>query len=207
VESALLDYAGINRRVAFWDPDAWALVFRARDTRVFVRRSPRWKPLIAELEIPATFEFTVENGAVTLPLAKPPSTSPVPTCEWQFRLGDLAFDLEGSKSSQAIASYRAALAAPAGCLERTHELSAAAWIGTLDVGAGRFADALPLLDRALVHAPYDTALLTNRALALEGVGRASEANDTWAHIAALTPNTALGRKAAEKATTKAPAAR
>ena len=38
VTSALLDYAGVNRRVAWWDPAQWALVFRAQDTRVFVRR-------------------------------------------------------------------------------------------------------------------------------------------------------------------------
>ena len=199
VESALLDYAGINRRVAFWDPDAWALVFRAKDSRVFVRRLPKWKALIAELEIPASFDFTVESGATTRPIAKPPVGSPVTLCEWQIRLGDLYFDLEGSKSSKAVASYRAALTAPEGCLGPEHELSAAAWIGSLDVSAGRFADALPLLDRALVRAPTDTAVLTNRALALEGVGRATEARENWAHIAALSPTTALGKKAAERA--------
>lgn len=46
VESALLDYAGINRRAAFWDPEEWALVFRAKDSRVFVRRLPKWRELI-----------------------------------------------------------------------------------------------------------------------------------------------------------------
>lgn len=198
VESALLDYAGINRRVSFWDPDAWALVFRAKDTRVFVRRLPKWRALIAALEIPASFDFTVEEGAVTVPLPQPPSASPVPPCEWQFRLGDLTFDLEGSRSSKAVAWYRAALTAAPGCLEPAHELSAAAWIGSLDVAAGRFAEALPLLERALVHAPDDTAVLSNRAVALEGVGRASEATATWTRIAALTPTTALGRKAAER---------
>ena len=29
VDSALLAYAGVNRRVAWWDPARWALVFRA----------------------------------------------------------------------------------------------------------------------------------------------------------------------------------
>jgi hypothetical protein len=31
VTSALLDYAGVNRRVAWWDPEQWALVFRAHE--------------------------------------------------------------------------------------------------------------------------------------------------------------------------------
>lgn len=199
VESALLDYAGINRRVAFWDPEAWALVFRAKDSRVFVRRLPKWSALIAELEIPASFDFSVENGAVTLPLAKPPAASPVAPCEWQFRLGDLYFDLEGAESVHASSAYRAALAAPKGCLGPDHELSAATWIGAIDVSAGRFADALPLLERALARAPDDTAVLAQRALALEGTGRAAEAIDTWARIAALAPGTALGRRAEAKA--------
>lgn len=196
VESALLDYAGINRRVSYWDPETWALVFRAKDTRVFVRRLPKWKPLIEKFEIPASFDFTVEEGAVTVPLANPPAASPVPPCEWQLRLGDLCFDLEGARSQKAITAYRVALAAPPGCLAVEQELSAAAWIGSLDVTAGHFADALPLLERALAHAPNDTAVLANRALALQGVGRTAEAQETWARIAALEPTSELGRKAA-----------
>lgn len=200
VDSALLDYAGINRRVAFWDPEAWALVFRAQDARVFVRRLPRWTSLIAAYEIPASFDFTVENGATTRVLASPPAGSPVPACEWQFRRGDLYFDLEGAKSMHAVDAYRAALAEPAGGLPAAHELSAASWIGSIDVAAGRFAEALPPLERALALAPDDPAVLTQRALALDGVGRASEARDTWKRIAALQPSSPLGKRAAERAT-------
>jgi tetratricopeptide (TPR) repeat protein len=199
VESALLDYAGINRRVAFWDPEAWALVFRARDTRVFVRRLPKWKDLIARLEIPANFEFTVENGAHTVALAHAPAASPVPECEWQVRLGDLYFDLEGRKSAKVESCYRSALAAPASCLYAEHELSAATWVGSIDVAAGRFENALPLLDRALARSPDDTALLTNRAVALTALGRAHEAREMWKRIAVLAPGSPLGQKAAEKA--------
>ena len=199
VESALLDYAGINRRAAFWEPERWALVFRAKDSRVFVRRLPRWKEFIAAFEIPATFDFAIETGAATRPLLAPPALSPVPTCEWQIRLGDLYFDLDSGKSDRAIAAYRAALTAPAGCLASAHELSAAAWIGSLEVSAGRFDKALPLLDRALAIAPEDTAVLTNRALALTGLGRSSEAREVWTRVAALAAGTDLGRRAAEKA--------
>jgi len=41
VDAALLAYAGLNRRVAWWDPARWALVYRAHDARVFARRLPR----------------------------------------------------------------------------------------------------------------------------------------------------------------------
>jgi len=199
VESALLDYAGINRRVSFWDPAYWALVFRAKDSRVFVRRLPKWKEFIATFEIPATFDFDIETGTATRPLLTPPALSPVPACEWQIRLGDLYFDLDSGKSDRAIAAYRSALADPVGCLEREHELSAAAWIGSLEVAAVRFEEAMPLLDRALAIAPEDTAVLTNRALALAGLGRKSEARDVWTRIATLAAGTELGRRSAEKA--------
>jgi tetratricopeptide (TPR) repeat protein len=201
VESALLDYAGINRRMAFWDPARWALVFRAKDSRVFVRRLPHWKDFIAAFEIPATFDFAIETGAATQPLTRPPALSPVPACEWQIRLGDLDFDLDGGKSDRAMAAYRSALAAPAGCLTSEHERSAAAWIGSLEVSAGRFEQALPLLDRALAIAPEDTAVLTNRALALTGLGRKSEAHEVWTRIATLATGTELGRRAVERAVT------
>jgi tetratricopeptide (TPR) repeat protein len=201
VQSALLDYAGINRRVAFWDPEQWALIFRAKDSRVFVRRLPRWKDLISAREIPATFTFTIEDGATTLPIAAPPALSPVPACEWQVRLGDLYFDLDQGKVERATAAYRAALAAAPGCLGREHELAASAWIGSLDVTAGHAAQALPLLDRALAVAPTDTAVLTNRALALAGLGRATEAREVWNRIATLAPGTELGKRAAAMAGT------
>lgn len=200
VESALLDYAGINRRVALWDPEAWALIFRAHDSRVFVRRLPKWGALIASLEQPATFSFTVENGAVTVPLGAPPALSPVAPCEWQMRLGDLHVELDPGKPEPATAAYRAALAAPAGCLAKQRELAAATWVGSLDVAAKRFAQALPLLDRALALAPDDTAVLTNRAVALAGLGRTSEARQVWAKIATLAEGTELGRRAATLAT-------
>ena len=199
VESALLDYAGINRRSAFWDPEQWALVFRAKDSRVFVRRLPKWKEFIAAFEIPATFDFAIETGTATRPLSMPPALSPVPACAWQVRLGDLYFELDGGTTTRAIDAYRQALSAPTGCLEQEHERSAAAWIGSLDVAASKFDQALPLLDRALDVAPDDTAVLTNRALALTGLGRTSEAREVWARIAALATGSELGRRAAEKA--------
>jgi tetratricopeptide (TPR) repeat protein len=199
VQSALLDYAGINRRVAFWDPEAWALVFRESNSRVFVRRLPKWNALIAKLEIPASFDFSVEEGARTLPLTKQPASSRVTPCEWDVRLGDLFFDLDGGKSERAIAAYRRALDAPTGCLPPAHELTAAAWLGALDVAAGRYDEALPLLERALALAPSDASLLTNRALALSALGRSSEARATWLQVARISPGTELAKRAEERA--------
>ncbi len=134
VDSALLTYAGINRRVAWWDPAQWALVWRASDARVFVRRLPRFRELIARLEIPATFTFSTEEGAATLPLASRPAASPVADCEWARRLGDLLVGLDGALSDRARAAYARALAAPAGCLSPSDEVAA----GRL-VGGGRLA--------------------------------------------------------------------
>ena len=79
VESALSGLRGVNRRVAWWDPDAWALVFRADDARVFVRRLPRYRRSIAAREIPATFAFSFyEGNGDGSARSRRPARSPVP---------------------------------------------------------------------------------------------------------------------------------
>jgi len=127
VESALLAYAGLNRRVSWWDPARWALVYRQHDARVFVRRLPKWRALIAAREIPATFSFTVEEGTATLPIDEPPPASPVPACEWQRRLGDLFVELDEGRPARAVAAYRRALAVP-GCLAPADEAALRQWL-------------------------------------------------------------------------------
>jgi tetratricopeptide (TPR) repeat protein len=199
VTSALLDYAGVNRRVAWWDPAEWALVFRAQDTRVFVRRLPAVRDLIARYEIPASFIFTPEEGSATIPLTTPPAGSPVPPCEWQLRLGDLYFDLDHGHGQRTFDAYRAALAGPPGCLASEREVAACAWLGAIDRAAGRTAQALALFDRSLAIAPDDTAVLTNRALALEALARPGEAAQAWSRIAVLAPGSPLGDRARERA--------
>ena len=127
VESALLAYAGLNRRVSWWDPARWALVYRQHDARIFVRRLPKWRALIAAREIPATFSFTVEEGTATLPIDEPPPGSPVPACEWQRRLGDLFVELDDGRPERAVAAYRRALAVP-GCLAPADEAALRQWL-------------------------------------------------------------------------------
>ncbi len=127
VESALLAYAGLNRRVSWWDPARWALVYRQHDARVFVRRLPRWRALIAAREIPATFSFTIEEGTATIPIDEPPLASPVPACEWQRRLGELFVELDEGRPARALGAYRRALAVP-GCLAPADEAALRQWL-------------------------------------------------------------------------------
>jgi tetratricopeptide (TPR) repeat protein len=196
VTSALVAYAGINHRISWWDPARWALVYRAHDARVFVRRLPRWRALIAAHEIPATFGFSVAEGATTVPLEAPPPGSPVPACEWQRRLGDLLFELGGQE--RALPAYQRALETP-GCLGRAEEAEAAAWVGAVLLARDP-RGALVLLDRALAdQGAADLATLTNRALALEALGRRSEAAAAWSLVADRARGTPLGVRAAARA--------
>jgi hypothetical protein len=198
VETALLAYAGINRRVSWWDPARWALVFRGDDARVFVRRSPRFRPLIAAHEIPATFGFSAEEGTTTDLLDPRPSASPVADCEWSRRVGELAFELDGGLSSRSRAAYDRALAAPPGCLSAPDEARLCAWLGALDLEGGRAQSALELLVRAVARGDADPTTLTNRAVALEALRRPDEAAAAWAEVAARAGDSALGRRARER---------
>ena len=199
IESALLAYAGINRRVAWWDPERWALVFREGDARVFVRRLPRHLPLIAAREIPATFTFSLEEGTATVPLVARPSASPVPECQWHSRLGDLSFELDGAASPRVLAAYDAALSAPSGCLSAADDARLSAWRAAVALAAGEGTGALAMADRALAHGDRDVSTLSNRALALEMLGRRGEAAAAWGRVAERAPGTALEGRARERA--------
>jgi hypothetical protein len=199
VDSALLCYAGINRRVAWWDPARWALVFRGGDARVFVRRLPRFSSLIAAHEIPATFAFTVEEGSEPLPLGRRPAASPVADCEWSRRLGDLMFELDGALSERARAAYDAALAAPAGCLARADEARLGTWLGAVDLGAGRPDSALALLERALAAGDRELSTFADRAAALEALGRRPDAAAAWTDVAARAGDSPLAVRARARA--------
>ena len=186
VDSALLSYAGINRRLAWWDPARWALVYRQGDARVFVRRLPRHAALIAAREIPASFAFTVEAGTRTLPL------------------GRAARELTGAGLRVAAAPGRSAVRAgrrrspparwpPTAARWRRRR---AAWIAPAPPqptagwppccsGRGDAGGALDALDRALALSTEAAAdhLRASRALALERLGRRSEARAGWLELA------------------------
>jgi hypothetical protein len=198
VDSALLAYAGLNRRVAWWDPETWALVYRAHDARVFVRRSPRWRAFIAAHEIPATFTFTSAEGAATVPLARQPASSPVAACEWARRTGELLFELEGPVSAGARAAYERALA-PSGCLAPDDERRLAAFSGALALAEGRVAAAAARLERALALGDGDVTTRVNLALALERAGRSRDASAAWSAVAARATDPALIEKARARA--------
>ena len=206
VDSALLAWAGVNRRVAWWDPARWALVFREDDARVFVRRLPRWQALIAAHEVPATFSFTEAKGVGTIPLETPPPGSPVPACEWQRRLGALYFELDGGDDARALAATREALAAPEGCLSPARAAEAASWVGAALLHRGDAAGAAAALARALALGPRNPATLTNRALALEALGRPRDAATAWLEVAAAAPSP-LAERARARAARLAGAAR
>jgi len=200
VTSALLTDAGVNRRVSFWDPERWALVFRASDARVFVRRLPAWRALIARTEIPATFTFTVEEGTTTVPLDTSPAASPVPACEWSRRLGDLYFELDAGRMTRALPAYDRALQEP-GCLRAADEHALAAWLGVeaLKPPHPDRARAIEHLDRAVALDPADAKTRANRATAYEAAGRPAAAAADWTVIAQQEAGTALGKAAAARA--------
>jgi tetratricopeptide (TPR) repeat protein len=194
----LLAYAGVNRRVSFWDPETWALVFRASDARVFVRRLPVWRELIRDFEVPATFTFTVEEGTKTVPLEPQPHDSPVSDCEWRRRLGDLFFELDAGSLARALPAYERALAQP-GCLRPRDEGALAAWLGAAALKDQRFDRAIVLLDRAVELDDRDVKTRANRAVALENLGRTVAAAADWAVIASQEGATPLGKAAAARA--------
>jgi hypothetical protein len=202
IDSALVADAGINPRVAWWDPERWALVWRGEDARVFVRRLPRWRALIAVHEIPASFSFDATTGAAIIPLDHPPAASPVARCEWDLRLGDLLHEIDGGDDGLALPAYLRALSAPPGCLLVPRRNAAAAWAGALLLARHRWADALATLDREIMTdaGPDRDNLLANRALALEGLGRRVDAADAWQRPADQATGP-LARRAEQRART------
>jgi len=101
-------------------------------------------------------------------------------------------------STRARQAYSRALAAPPGCLAPADEARICAWLGALDLEAGRAGSALELLARALARGDRDLTTVTNRAVALEALGRAGEAADAWAEVAARAGDSALGARARER---------
>jgi hypothetical protein len=179
VTTALVTYPDLNPRAAFFDPERWALVYRAGDGLVFVARRPEFAALTARVEIPVTFAFTRATGVEPLALDARPAGSPVTDCEWQRRLGD--FFAEAREDLLALNAYRNARATP-GCLD-----AAALLLTRMALGDA----ALRLRDPATAAEAYAGIDLprahSNRALALIALGQAQEALDEARRAQALDP--------------------
>jgi len=179
VTTALVTYPDLNPRAAFFDPERWALVYRAADGLVFVARRPEFAALAARAEIPVTFAFTRATGVEPRALDARPAGSPVTDCEWQRRLGD--FFAESHEDLLALNAYRNARATP-GCLDGPALLLTRMALGDA---------ALRLRDPATAAEAYAGIELprahSNRALALLALGRAQEALDEARRAQALDP--------------------
>ncbi|HXU02229.1 MAG TPA: tetratricopeptide repeat protein [Polyangia bacterium] len=168
VNAALITYPHQGPRGAFFDPETWALVYRADDALVFVRRRPEAAALIARTELPVRFVVDRAAGVIhARAVTARPAGSPVSDCEWQRRLGD--FFVETGDDKTALASYRGA-GATTGCLDGAASLAARTALGD---AALRLHDPATATD---AYAGIDTPRAhTNRALALLALGRAEEA--------------------------------
>ena len=215
VDAALLTYPTVNPRGAWFDPEKWALVYRAADGLVFTRRLPERTALINELEIPISFSYAPATGLQPVPLRQRPPAATLPECEWQRRLGDL--DRSAGADRAALHAYQEALAAPKGtCLDPGWQSSvrqdlgavalrlgkmvqAAAWLDGLTapqarinhgfalLGLGQAALALSDFDAAGAFLPANDEACFGRGLALESLGRRAEAAAAFTELLARSP--------------------
>jgi hypothetical protein len=161
VRSALITYPAVNPRGALFDPASWALVYRATDALVFVRRS---EPC-ALPEIPLTFAYSAAGGLAPVPLLQAPAGSAASPCEWQRRLGDYYRSVAEPSSARAV--YDAADALPGEVICKQEARIA---LGVLALQLGEFSKAARLLDG--LTAP---AARANHGFALLGLAEPSAA--------------------------------
>jgi hypothetical protein len=198
VNAALVTFPEHSPRPSFFDPERWALVYRAADALVFVRRRPEVAPLVARTELP--IEFVVDRAAGVIqarPVLARPAGSPVRDCEWRRRLGD--FFTEAGDDASALAAYQAARAAP-GCLDGAAAQAAGMALGDVALRLHDPAvavDAYVGIDRPRAH--------INRALALLALGRAREALDEARGVLARDPADADARNVERLARERLPA--
>jgi hypothetical protein len=68
-------------------------------------------------------------------------------------------------------------------------------MGAIALGGRRPDEALALLDRGLARGDREVTTLSNRALALEALGRTREAAETWGDVATRAAGTAVEARA------------
>jgi hypothetical protein len=208
VTSALVTFPTVNPRGALFDPVLWALVYRASDGLVFVKRDHnRGLP-----EIPLTFSYSVAEGLAEVPLTQAPVGARVSPCEWQRRLGDYyrtvaqagaaqrayeaARGAEGAVSCReearvvagAVALESSDFARAAELLDGVQEPAGRANHGFALLGLGRTVDACADFEAVLaVDAGNDEATF-GHGLCLVALGRAREADDAFSSLLARSPN-------------------
>jgi hypothetical protein len=217
VTSALVTFPSVNPRGALFTPSLWALVYRANDGLVFVRRSSR-----GDLpEIPLTFSYAQASGLTPVPLVEPPFDVHVSDCEWQRRIGD--YHRSTGDAPKAAHHYDMAMAADSGtsCGSDTRvaagilalqlgDLSKAAQLlegastavaqsnhGFALLALGQPIEALADFDSVLVSEPQHDEATFGRGMCLVALGRGSEAVQAFEALLARSPNH-LSAPAAQK---------
>jgi hypothetical protein len=213
VDAALLTYPDVNPRAAWFAPEKWALVYRAGDGLVFTRRLPDRAALIADYELPVSFNYDSATGLQPVPLGQRPVESPLPDCEWQRRLGD--FQRSTGNAQAASKAYQTALALPM-CMQASWQTGVHQTLGALalqlgDPGKavdwleglsapeartnhgyallalGSAAQALLDFDAVMVTLPSNDEAGFGRGLALEALGRPAEAAAAFRELLARSP--------------------
>jgi hypothetical protein len=128
VDAALLSDPDTNMRAGSFDPEEWALVYKADDALVLARRTEAHAALIAAREIPLRPRFAFASGTRFEPVPTPPARSPVRRCEWDRRLAR-ALDADGRVELSVLARARAF---ERGCLDADELRNAYGW--NLSVG-------------------------------------------------------------------------
>ena len=208
VTSALVTFPSVNPRGALFDPGRWALVYRANDALIFVRR-----PLRDNLpEIPLTFSYSPAGGLVPVPLVEPPLGVVGSDCEWQRRVGD--YHRSAGDRVGAFRHYEIALAAE-GATPCNREVRVVAGILALQLGdaagaarllegatsavartnhgyallgLGRVENGLSDFDGVLASQPNNDEATFGRGLCLVALGRGSEAAGAFEALVARSPN-------------------
>jgi hypothetical protein len=208
VTSALITFPTLNPRGALFDPALWALVYRAADGLVFVRRTEHQ----ALPEIPLTFTYAAVEGLAPVPLREPPKGADVSPCEWQRRLGEYhraskqpaaalqAYETARASDGDGVCHQDAREAAGALALELGYFSQAAALLADVPSAAARTNHGFALLglaqpERALVGFdavlgvdPGNDEATFGRGLCLVALGRAEEAEAAFAVLLARSPN-------------------
>jgi hypothetical protein len=208
VTSALVTFPSVNPRGALFDPEKWALVYRASDGLVFARR-----PVREDLaEIPLSFSYSAATGLAPIPLIQPPTTAGVSACEWQRGLGD--YFRSTNDSPTALYYYQSALAretdnscsptardsAGALALQLGDAGTAASLLagsatavgrtnhGFALLGLGKTAPALADFDRVLDDDGTNDEATFGRGLCLVALGRGAEAAAMFEALLARSPS-------------------